>query len=143
MKTATDAAPRARRERAAEGDPFLLIVVPFDPNRLSLNQRLHWRERKRRNDAAKDAAAFGWLKVGRPRLEVPVDVEIVVKRGRVLDPDNAQAGCKPIIDALFKNAVTPDDSQQWVRFTGTRVESGKRWKGREEVEFRINLREAP
>jgi hypothetical protein len=114
MKTATDAAPRARRERAAEGDPFLLIVVPC-----------------------------GWLKVGRPRLEVPVDVEIVVKRGRVLDPDNAQAGCKPIIDALFKNAVTPDDSQQWVRFTGTRVESGKRWKGREEVEFRINLREAP
>lgn len=122
-----------------------VVTVPFDPHRLSLNQRLHWRSRKSRNDVAKRAARYAYLDAGAPSFEEPVRVEIIVRRGREIDADNALSGCKPLIDALFcrrKNGegIIPDDSPRWLELTIPKQEPGARWKGREEVVFLVRRR---
>ena len=113
------------------------IIVPFDPHRTSLNQRLHWRERCRRNQAAAEAAHYGWAKAGRPYTERRVRVSVLVRRGRVLDRDNVIAGLKPVADLLFSRrhgiAMTPDDGPQWVEWGSVEFETGKRWRDRPEV----------
>jgi hypothetical protein len=113
------------------------ITVPFDPHRLSLNARLHWRARKRLNDAAKEAAVYGWMLAGQPKAEGPVRVSLIVRRGRRLDIDNAITGTKACRDALFKGRVTPDDSPRWVTLGECQQECGKVWRGREECVFVI------
>lgn len=115
----------------------LRISVRFDPNRLSLNQRLHWRERHRRNRAVKDAARLAWMQAGQPRFEGPVRVSMVVRRGRTIDHDNAITGTKAARDALFNDGIVPDDSPAWVTIGECRQEAGKAWKERPEVEFII------
>lgn len=124
-------APQERNDNA------LRIVVRFDPSRLSLNQRLHWATRKRRNDAAKAAALFAWAHAGCPVADGPVVVSAIVRRGRTIDNDNAITGLKPALDALFKGAITPDDSTRWVRIGSVTQKTGARWRGAEEVEFII------
>ena len=62
-----------------------------------------------------------------------------------MDADNALAGCKPIIDALFgqrrramqpalPGLVAPDDSPRWLELGEVRQETGARWRHRAEVE---------
>lgn len=119
------------------------IVVPFDPSRLSLNQRLHWRERKRRNDQAKLVARLAWNQAGQPKLDRRARVSIIVRRGRTIDADNALSGCKPVIDSLFcgrrwpSGAILPDDGPEWLELTIPRQEPGKAYRDRPEVEFVI------
>lgn len=114
-----------------------VITVPFDCARTSLNQRLHWRERANRNRAAKEAARLAWHTAGCPRAPGKVQVGITVRRGRGLDPDNALSGCKPVIDSLFKQAITPDDSRRWVSFRPVEQEIGKRWREAPEIVFEV------
>jgi hypothetical protein len=113
------------------------IVVPFDAHRLSNNQRLHWRERHRRTQAVKQAARYCWLSAGSPQAHGPVRVSMIVRRGRVIDLDNAITGTKAARDALFVKAITPDDGPKWVELGSVRVESGKRYAEAPEVEFVI------
>lgn len=124
------------------------IVVKCDPARTSPNQRLHWAERHRRNDAARAAARAGWMQAGCPVATGRVRVSFIVRRGRKLDADNALAGCKPIIDALFgmrrrpgrptnPGLVTTDDSPRWLELGEVRQETGARWRHRAEVEVVI------
>jgi hypothetical protein len=115
----------------------LTITVRFDPHRLSLNQRLHWRERARRNRAVKDVARLAWAQAGRPAFEGPVRVSMLVRRGRQIDSDNAITGTKAARDALFNRAITPDDSPRWVTLGECRQECGKAWKDAPEVVFTI------
>lgn len=120
----------------------LRIVVPWDAAKTSLNARLHWRERRRRNQAAKERARLAWILAGRPVLDVACDVTLIVRRGRCLDADNALSGAKSCCDALFNRrrtgeGVLPDDGPGWVRWVGIEQETGARWRGREEVEFVI------
>ena len=124
------------------------IIVAHDPARTSPNQRLHWAERHRRNDAARAAARAGWLQAGCPVATGLVRISFIVRRARKLDADNALAGCKPIIDALFgqrrrarqpalPGLVTPDDSPRWLTLGEVRQETGARWRRRPEVEVVI------
>lgn len=122
--------------------PLAVIIVSWDVQRTSPNQWNHWAERTRRNRAAKDTARLAWLEAGSPMATGPVVVEITVRRGREIDPDNALGGCKPLIDSLFKKAITPDDSRRWVSFRPVEQEAGRQWKGREEVLFVIRERAA-
>ncbi len=121
---------------------MIRITVSWDVNRTSLNQRLHWRERRRRNQRAKEAARLAWIAAGRPVQEVPADVTLIVRRARTLDADNCLSGAKPVCDMLFGRAasgegILPDDSPSWVRWVGIDQEPGKRYRGMEEVEFVI------
>lgn len=122
------------------------IVVEMDPSRTSLNQRLHWRERARRNAVVKLAAMCAWAHAGRPEASRRVRVSIVCRRGRALDADNVITGCKPALDALFAvrrrkglpvepGLMTPDDGPEWVELGEVWQETGARWRGRPEVEF--------
>lgn len=114
------------------------IVVPWDPARASLNRRLHWRARHEVNQAAKRAAYHAWLNAGAPRVRdgLPVRVSIVVRRGRVMDLDNALTGLKGCLDALFTgDRITPDDGPKCLELGGLRLETGKQWRDRPEVLF--------
>lgn len=120
----------------------IVVRVEWDVNRLNPNfiSRLHWGAITTRKNGARYAAKVAWLQAGRPRVEVPVDVEVVVRRGRALDDDNAWAALKWVRDVLFKDAITVDDSPRWVRYLPLRYETGKRWVGREEVVFIVRAR---
>lgn len=115
-------------------DVLLVLTVPWDPNRLSNNRRLHWRRRHEENQLAKLAAWAGWHEAGEPGgLGAPVGIRLIVRRGRAIDIDNAITGMKPCLDFLFNKRLTPDDSPKWVRFDGVTFEVGGAWRGKEEV----------
>lgn len=115
----------------------LEITVPFDAHRLSLNQRLHWRERHRRTQAVKEAARWAWKAAGCPQSPVPVRVSMIVRRGRTIDHDNAITGTKAARDGLFNGAITPNDGPQWLTLGAVTQEVGKQWRGKPEVVFII------
>lgn len=116
---------------------MIRITVHIDPNRTALNQRLHWRERHRRNKCAKETARLAWLAAGGPRVIGQVRVSVIVRRARALDPDNIIGALKPSFDGIFREGVTPDDSARWIQLGEVTQEIDRRWRGREEVEFLI------
>lgn len=119
------------------------ITVPLDPAPLSPNRMngRHWRSATILKAKARDAAQWAWYSAGRQRARVPVIVSVIVRRGRVLDDDNLKASLKCVIDALFKGAVTPDDSLKYFELGALKQETGKIWKGREEIVFIVNSRD--
>ena len=110
--------------------------APMSPNN---TRRLHWTQLHRLQDAAKRRAHTAWVIAGKPSLvgPWPVRVDITIRRGRVMDRDGAFASLKAVIDGLFKGRVTPDDSCAFLDLRMPTQETGKRWIGREEVEFVI------
>lgn len=119
------------------------ILVYADAHATSPNQRLHWTARRQRNRKAEERARLAWIHAGRPRMEGKVTVDVVIRRGRVLDQDNACACLKPFLDRLFcgnrygGEAVTADDSPRYLALGTIRQETGNTWKGREEIEFLV------
>ena len=118
----------------------LRIVVQFDVNRTSPNRMsgLHWAEKGDLQRIAKELARYCWERAGRPTLAPPVRVDIIVRRGRRMDADNALAGCRGLINGLFKGAVTQDDGPDFLQLGTLTQECGKSWKGAPEVEFIIS-----
>lgn len=127
----------------ARADRAVTLVIPFDPVRLSPNTPLHWRERARRVKRVHEAARLAWLCAGSPVIEDhPVEVSHIIRRGVKMDPDNALAACKNLNDSLLcrnrrRYGVVADDDASRVRYAPVRFETGRRWKGREEVQVTI------
>lgn len=121
---------------------MIMLTVPFDVGRCSPNRRLHWAARAREVRHARTAATLAWRAAGSPKLAGPVDVSILVRRGRRLDPDNLLASCKGALDGLFCGAITPDDSEAWIRYVGVRQETGQHWATRPEVVVTVTPRAA-
>lgn len=117
----------------------IVITVPFDPQRLSPNARLHWAERAKRTKSAKELAIWKWHLADRPTIDGPVEVALLVRRGRPIDPDGALSGCKAVLDGLLNrrrnhgDGVVEDDSGEFVRYAPVQFETGTMWKGREEI----------
>ena len=116
----------------------VVIVVPLDINRLSPNARMHHLERARRTKVARAAARLAWTRAGEPVIAGPVEVSLLVRRERTIDRVNALLGWKAAEDGLCnrrKNGygVVEDDSAKFVRYGTVEFETGKRWRGREEV----------
>jgi hypothetical protein len=122
----------------------LRLTIPFDPSTSSKNARYSRnaaRDRAMRREIAANAAAaalYAWTMAGCPEWEVPVDVTLLVRRGRALDDDNALHGCAHLRDRIFNrvrfgNGITPDDSQRWFRWREVIFETGRQWKDRPEV----------
>jgi len=116
------------------------IVIPFDPNRTSEN-RVKSANRFSRSDlhgTAREVARAAWLAAGKPVATGPVRLSIHCRRGRSMDLGNIVGGCKPLIDGVFVDALTPDDGPKWLqRLGGVTQETGACWKGREEVVFTV------
>ena len=121
-------------------DPIRFVIL-FDVARVSPNQRLNRWERNRRNQAGRLNAFNEWAHAGRPQVDCPVVVDVVIRRARALDHDNAVASLKPCLDGIFKDALTPDDSPRWLTLGEVRQETAKEWKGKEHVEFIVRPRE--
>lgn len=92
------------------------LVVHFDVSQTTQNARKNWRGIHKANKKAKAAAAEAWIVAGMPRSPVPVDVRLINCRTRTMDEFNFGGACKGIIDGLFKDRITPDDSPEWVHF---------------------------
>jgi hypothetical protein len=116
----------------------ITITVPIDAGEASPNRRGRLRQWIRIKKAHKTAAQWAWVAAGRPRAGAyPVTVSATIRRGRVLDDDNAKASLKAALDGLFKQAVTPDDSVKYVRLGTVTQETGKAFGVKPEVEFVI------
>lgn len=116
------------------------ILVSYDPNLLSPNNRYHWAEKALKIKRARMLAKAAWLHAGAPRFTVPVTCKITICRGRMIDADNALAACKALIDGIFGGNATPDDSAKWVSFAPVEVISDKQFKASPRVMFEISER---
>jgi len=127
------------------------IVVPGDNAMLSPNNRSRinrW-ERARLVKVVKARAAAAWALAGRPVYDgpFPVTIRTTIRRARALDDDGAVGSIKALRDGLFgaetrsglarMGLIIPDDSLRYARFETPVQETGKRFAGREEVEFFI------
>jgi hypothetical protein len=115
------------------------ITVPVDAQRASPNQRGHWAKLAKVKKEFRDAARLCWIAAGKPKVDAPVNVNVIIRRGRVIDQDNAQACLKSLIDGLFNDAVTPNDSRKWVLNYTVNQETGRVWQYQPEVEFVVEV----
>lgn len=105
------------------------ITIPMiDPNRASPNLRKHWTSRASVVKSFRMHAFCAWRAAGSPRFDAPVVCQITIRRARKIDPDNALACCKALIDGIFGGNLTPDDSAKWVEFPPVVIESGAKYK---------------
>jgi hypothetical protein len=93
---------------------FTIFNEPVSLN-VSLNQ--HWAVRSRRNKGLLNtvfALAYnaGW----RPTMPKFKRVNIIIEGWRG-DVDNGIAGCKPIVDALWRNDIIPGDNPKECKIT--------------------------
>lgn len=141
---------------AQESDPFasqglyvpgppgtIVLSIPYDPQLLSPNLRLHWRTRAKRTKAAREAARLAWIAAGRPTSAVPVVLHAIIRRARRIDDDNAWGCLKAIRDGVFTDGFTPNDSPAWVQMGTLKQHAEKYWKGREEVILIVQRRLSP
>ena len=111
------------------------LIIPVDANDQNPNKRRKLRDWIRAKMAHKNAAHIVWCEAGKPVSLSPVTVSVTIRRGRLLDEDNARASLKACFDGLFKNAITPDDSPKWVKLGTLTQEIAARWKLKPEIEI--------
>ena len=80
-----------------------------------------------------EAARLAWMEAGCPESRYCVRVIYLIRRLRKLDDDGALYGISKIRDALFVDAITPEDGANWIVYGGITWETGESWRGREEV----------
>lgn len=118
------------------------LTVPFDVFRCSPNRyKRNWAAKAREAKAARTTARLVWRAAGEPRMAGPVDVTLVIRRGHKLDHDGALACCKHALDGLFNDAITPVDTERWVRYVAWTQETGGEWRLRPEVVVTVRPRE--
>lgn len=111
------------------------IIVPVDVNEANPNRLKHIGRKIRVTKKHREAAHLAWIAAGKPTSQGPVVLDVIVRRGRVMDQGNIWAGLKHAIDGVFKKALTPDDSQKWLRLGAIEQETGGKWTYQPEVEF--------
>ncbi len=111
------------------------LILPLDANDMNPNNRRRLRDWISIKTRHKFTARVVWLQAGKPVSLSPVIVSVTIRRGRMLDEDNVWASLKAVFDGLFKNAITPDDSPQWVKLGTLTQEVGKQWKLKPEIEI--------
>jgi hypothetical protein len=97
------------------------ITVDFDLVRCSPNRHQCWQVKAQHASAARTAARIAWMQAGEPTLTPPVRVNVIVRRPRPLDQDNAWASAKHLIDGICGSpqrklpGIVPDDRPRYVR----------------------------
>lgn len=112
------------------------IIVPVDIDRFSQNQRGRtWQVKAAMTKQGRKIGAIAWMIARRPQIGEDARINVVVRRGRRIDVTNAIGALKPIIDGIFRDGLNIDDSR--VTIGEVAFETGRHWKGREEVELRF------
>lgn len=91
------------------------LIVPVDVNDANPNRLRSLRQRMRVTKLHRDTARLIWLRAGKPRSTGPVEIDLIVRRGRRLDQLNIWAAMKHVVDGIFVKGLTPDDSEKWLR----------------------------
>lgn len=140
----------------------LVLRVECDPKRCSPNvlDGKDWRVIQRAREAMRLRCEIAYRDAGEPEWEVPVEVDVLVRRGTAMDEDNLRAAMKAGCDSLFKRklqvlapgsretgkreyiwiprkAITLDDNRKWVRWGVLEQQIGSQWKGTEEFVLTI------
>ena len=118
------------------------LVVPVDVNEANPNRLRTLRQRMRVTKYHRDTAHKVWLEAGKPKSTVPVTIDVIIRRGRTMDQGNIWAGLKHVIDGIFKKALTPDDSEKWLRLGRIEQETGGKWRYAPEIEIVVAVAEA-
>jgi hypothetical protein len=132
------------------------LVIPYDiqrclPNvleRLSFTRNGSFEAQRRKRDS-RAMARLAWLQAGRPTLTPPVVVQVIVRRGRVVDPDSALSACKRIFDAVLcanrngGEGIVPDDSARYVEYAPVLQTTGKPWAANPVIVLSIWEKEEP
>lgn len=120
---AGDAPAAAVSPRASlAGSRTWTIELPAGMKLLSLNGRIHWSERRRRNQAIKDAAIILARQAKIPPLSrVCVVAEYQPPDRRRRDPDNIMAAAKSAIDGIAAAGVLPGDDSRYVAEVTCRI----------------------
>ncbi len=115
---------------------MIRVTVPWDPDNASRNRLdgRHWTVKRHAYAKGQETAAWAWIAAGRPRAPGAVLVTLLIRRAEWMDLDGALSGCKPVIDGLFRKAITPNDSPVWIRSVTVLQE---RRAGRSEVEVLV------
>lgn len=111
------------------------LKIPVDVNDANPNRLHRVRDRMRVTKFHRETAYRVWLEAGRPKSGKPVTIDVIVRRGRVMDQGNIWAGLKHVIDGIFKKALTPDDSEKWLRLGRIEQQTGGKWRYMPEVEI--------
>lgn len=91
--------------------------------------RMHWASRKHYQDTITAMMSAPGLP---PSLTAPIEIVVCrAYKGRPMDEDNLAASAKPVLDALKKLRVIPDDGPNVIKFSATqrkRKELGCDWE---------------
>lgn len=112
------------------GDPLKVLNPNLNPAGSLRSPRGSMMKKHRLAQAWKKRSFEAWEEAGSPRFREPVEITFTIYRGRKIDPDNALAGLKHLIDGLTtrrmgKEGLIPDDSSRWVSYAPIVFVTGK------------------
>lgn len=92
------------------------ITLPQPAPLMSMNDRLHWTEQRKRARAWRTASMVHAMDqlAGRSLPASTVAVALPVRDRRARDPHNYFATVKPIVDGLVDADIWPDDTPEYV-----------------------------
>jgi hypothetical protein len=119
---------------------LIRIILPRDILPLAQNQSAfrHAGTNSRLRKASARDAYNCWVAAGKPTTlpeHWPVRLDIIVRRSAQVDHYNIHGACKWMIDALFKEAITPDDNPRFLEPGETVQQISRDYLHRPEVEF--------
>ncbi len=119
-----------------------MLRVPFDLRRLSPNQThgMHWAVRRRIRRLSAELIELAYQQAGEPKIAPPVQVTLLVRRGRRIDDDTATSAFKHARDRLVALLGFPSDGPRWYSAERVRYDCGACWKGSEHFEVWIEPR---
>jgi len=118
---------------------ILRLVIPVNLKKTNPNTSQHFMRLHQHKKMLKTDAYNLWLVAGRPRSKAPVVVSVTARVWKQMDRDNILASLKAAFDGLFKGAVVPDDSSDWVSFGKIEQENGPQWRRCPEVEIIVEV----
>lgn len=136
------------------GDPLADLSPNVDPDGSLKNPHGSRMKKVRLRKKWEGLAQAAWEADGRPVYRVPVEISFHVRRKRRLDPDNALAALKHVIDGLTTRGMTrgktteksgvegllPDDGESWVSYLPVEQLTGNLWGEMPHVFIRIRPR---
>lgn len=117
------------------------LIIPVDVNDANPNRLRTLRQKMRVTKYHRETARTAWIAAGKPKSTVPVIIDIIIRRGRTMDQGNIWAGLKHVIDGIFKKALTPDDSEKWLRLGRIEQQTGGKWRYAPEIEIVVAIAE--
>lgn len=128
---------QARREIVCwevAGDPLKELNPNVNPAGSLSAPRASMMKKYRLSQAWRAKSFQAWEEAGGVKFNTPIVVSFRVYRPRKLDPDNALAGLKYLIDGLTtrrmqRPGLIPDDSADWVSYLPIEFSTGKQFSG--------------